>query len=127
MVSASVPLTRAKLRALQTRQRKASLLNQKQRLCRDWAQQKVRGELTSCLPPDCVTRNKCWAAKTVTLPPGDRITAAAEQIADAAKSQDTTQSATEKRSKVVFAEQAGLLELPHARSCSTTEACKIPV
>ena len=27
--------------------------------------------------------------------------------------------------QVVLAEQAGFLELPHARACCTTEACKI--
>lgn len=39
VVVTSVPLTDAKLRALQTRQRKASLVTQKQRLCGKWAQQ----------------------------------------------------------------------------------------
>ena len=55
----------------------------------------------------------------------DRITAAARQVADATGRNDTTKSATQRRSKIVFAEQAGIVELPHARSCCTTEACKI--
>ena len=52
----------------------------------------------------------------------DRITAAARQVADATGRNDTTKSATQRRSKIVF---AGIVELPHARSCCTTEACKI--
>ena len=62
---------------------------------------------------------------TVTPAPVDRITAAANQVADAIESKDTTKSATQrKEAGVVFAEQAGILELPHTRSCCSTEACK---
>ena len=39
--------------------------------------------------------------ETVTLPPWDRITAAANQVADAAESKDTTKPATERKSRIV--------------------------
>ena len=56
MVTAFVPPTRAKLRALQMKQRKTSLLSQKQRLCRNWAPQQARAALKESLPPGCVTK-----------------------------------------------------------------------
>ena len=46
----------AKLRALQMPQRKASLSNQKQRLCRNWAEQKARAALIHRLAPACMTQ-----------------------------------------------------------------------
>ena len=67
-----VPLSRAKLRALQTCQRKFSLLNQKQRLCRSWAQQQIRAALTRCLPPGCLT-NQVMYSYTTTLSHFHRI------------------------------------------------------
>ena len=121
-VTASVPLTRAKLRAWQTRQRKASLLNQKQRLCRNWAQQKARAALINRLLPGCMTKQETgsyniWLSRphrwnvSLLLP---------------TKSQTLPKARTQKRRKrekkqIAFAEQAGFLELPHDRSCCTTE------
>ena len=58
VVNASVSLNRAKLRALQMPQRKASLSNQKQCLCRNWAQWKARAALINRLAPACVTQQE---------------------------------------------------------------------
>ena len=85
VVNASVSLTRAKLRALQVPQRKASLPNQKQRLCRHWAQQKARAALIKRLAPACVAKQE--TGSFYNIPPVDRIAAAANQVADATESE----------------------------------------
>lgn len=117
VVTASVPLTGAKLRVLQTRQRKAALLNQKQRLCRNWAQQKARAApMSSASWLSDETRNGQLQHATVTPAPLDRITAARRRYRK--QGQKTIGNREEKQ--IVLAEQAGFLELPHARSCCTT-------
>ena len=51
-------VSHAKLEALETRQQKASLLNQKHCLCPNHTQQKARAAPTSHLPPGCVTEQE---------------------------------------------------------------------
>ena len=67
VVNASVSLTRAKLKALQMPQRKASLSNQKQRLCRNWAQQTARATLINRLAPACVTKQETGSLYNIPL------------------------------------------------------------
>ena len=98
VVTASVPLTRAKLRVLQTRQRKPSLLNQKQRLCRNWAQQKARAAPMNRLPPGCVTKQETGSYNTRLSRPLRWIVSLL--LADATESKDRKQLATERRSKL---------------------------
>ena len=127
MVNASVSLTRAKLRALQMPQQsfavepEATLMPQ---LGSADSKSCVDVPSSACLC-DATRTGQLLQPSTVTPAPVDRITAAANQVADANESKNTTKSATERRSKYVFAEPADILELPHARSCCTTEACKI--
>ena len=98
VVNASVSLTRAKLRALQmpqsfTVEPEATLVPQlgsaDSKSCFDKPS-------TACLCNE--TRNGQLVQHPTVTP--DRITAVANQVADATKSKDTTKSATERRSKI---------------------------
>ena len=92
------------------------------------AQQKARAALINRLAPACVTKQETGSFYTTPLSRRHRWSISLllpNKSQTLPKAKDTTKSATERRSKILFAEQAGILELPHARSCCTTEACKI--
>ena len=113
VVNASVSLTRAKLRALQMPQRKASLSNQKQRLCRNWAQQTARAVLINRLAPACVTKQETGSLYNIPL--SRRIVSLLLPIKSQTLPKARTQQSSQQRDeakfnmKIVFAEQAGIL------------------